>query len=151
MATESKSIIELKELRIGNYLLFKGEIIHVTTLTLDVDDESEDTIGFCKLGQIHNEVSDWNRSLFTDIERIPLTNNWTSENGLSIGRLGLKTGIGYGFAGNFSLYLEDNGTSCEVYIEQYSEGRELLPDIKYVHQLQNLFFSLIGRELKVIQ
>lgn len=144
MSNEQKSVIELKELQIGNYLLYKGELVHVTTLSLDVDDELEDTIGFCKHGQIHNETSDWNRALYNDLERIPITQEW-------INKLGLQFHIGYDFTRIFNLYIEYGEPYCGVSLEQYSEGREPLPGVKYIHQLQNLFSALIGRELKVIQ
>jgi hypothetical protein len=44
-------VIELTELRIRNLLQYKGGIVHVTLLDTDVDDESEETIGFCKFGE----------------------------------------------------------------------------------------------------
>jgi len=144
MAHEVKELIELAELKIGNCLLYKGEIIHITSLSLDIDDEYEDTIGFCKLGEISNEIAAWNRSLYNDLERIPLTEEW-------IIRFQLHFNYGYEFAGKFNLYIEKGEPDCRICLEQYSEGREPLPDIKYVHQFQILFAALIGKELKVIQ
>lgn len=144
MATEVKELIKLSELKIGNYLLYKGEIVHVTSLSLDIDDEYEDTIGFCKLGETSNEVAAWNRSLYNDIERIPLTQEW-------IIKFQLHFSYGYEFAGIFNLFIEYGEPICSICLEQYSEGREPLPEIKHVHQFQNLFSALIGKELKVIQ
>jgi hypothetical protein len=144
VAHEVKELIELSELKIGNYLLYKGEIVHVTSLSMDIDDEYEDIIGFCKLGEISNEVAAWNRSLYNDLERIPLTEDWAI-------KLAVHFNYGYEFASNFNLYLMNGDHHCLVYLEQYGEGRELLPDIKYVHQFQTLFAALIGKELKVIQ
>lgn len=143
MAHEVKDLIELSELKIGNYLLYKGEIVHVTSLSLDIDDEYEDTIGFCKLGEISNEVAAWNRSLYNDLERILLTEDWVI-------KLGLHFNYGYEFAGKFNLFIYAEPV-CYVCLEQYSEGREPLLDIKYVHQFQNLFSALIGKELKVVK
>lgn len=144
MATEVKELIKLSELKIGNYLLYKGEIVHVTSLSLDIDDEYEDTIGFCKLGETSNEVAAWNRSLYNDLERIPLTQEW-------IIKFQLHFSYGYEFAGIFNLFIEYGEPICSICLEQYSEGREPLPEIKHVHQFQNLFSALIGKELKVIQ
>lgn len=144
MAHEVKELIELSELKIGNYLLYKGEVVHVTSLSLDIDDEYEDTIGFCKLGSISDEIAAWNRALAHDLERIPLTYEW-------IVKLGVHFNYGYEFAGKFNLFIEYGDPICTVSLEQYSEGREPLPDIKYVHQFQVLFSALIGKELKVIQ
>lgn len=144
MAHEVKELIELSELKIGNYLLYKGEVVHVTSLSLDIDDEYEDTIGFCKLGSISDEIAAWNRALAHDLERIPLTYEW-------IVKLGVHFNYGYEFAGKFNLFIEYGDPICTVSLEQYSEGREPLPDIKYVHQFQVLFSALIGKELKAIQ
>lgn len=142
MAYEVKELIELSELKIGNYLLYKGEIVHVTSLSLDIDDEYEDTIGFCKLGETSNEVAAWNRALANDLERIPLTEDW-------IIKFRLHFNYGYDFTGKFNLYIEYGEPNCFVCLEQYSEGREPLPDIKHVHDLQNLFSALVRKELKV--
>lgn len=144
MAYEVKELIELSELKIGNYLIYKGEAVHVTSLSLDIDDEYEDIIGFCKLGSISNEFAAWNRALANDLERIPLTYEW-------IVKLGVHFNYGYEFAGKFNLFIEYGDPICTVSLEQYSEGREPLPDIKYVHQFQVLFSALIGKELKAIQ
>jgi hypothetical protein len=37
----------------------------------------------------------------------------------------------------------------EVSLEQFGEGRCSLPHIKYVHQYQNLYYDLTGKELEV--
>ena len=142
MAHEVKELIELSELRIGSLLLYKGQPVYVTSLSMDVDDEYEDTIGFCKLGESSNEVVAWNTSLVNDLERIPLTQEW-------IIKLGLHFNYGYEFAGKFNLYIEYGEPVCHVCLEQYSEGREPLPDFRHVHQLQRLFSVLIGQELKL--
>lgn len=144
MAYEVKELIELSELKIGNYLLYKGEIVHVTSLSLDIDDEYEDTIGFCKFGETSNEVAAWNRSLYNDLERIPLTEEWVI-------KFRLHFNYGYEFAKVFNLYIDYGEPVCSIQLEQSSEGRELLPDIKHVHQFQNLFSALIGKELNATQ
>lgn len=144
MAHEVKDLIELSELKIGNYLLYKGEVVHVTSLSLDIDDEYEDTIGFCKLGSVSNEIAAWNRSLYNDLDRIPLTEDW-------IIKFRLHFNYGYEFAKIFNLFIERGEPVCRVCLEQYSEGREPLPDIKHVHRFQNLFSALMDIHLKVTQ
>lgn len=144
MSHEVKTLIELSELRIGNYLLYKGEEVHITSLSMDIDDEYEDQIGFCKLGETSHEHSAWNRSLYPNLEKIPLCKDWVI-------RLGLHFNYGYEFAKVFNLYIDCVDDNCVVSLEQYSEGREPLPGIKYVHQLQELFKALIGTELKARQ
>src|SRR4051812_18955720 len=66
-------VIELRELRIGNILSYKGSYVHATLLSIDADDEYEDTIGFCLLGTNSKEKSDWNRALAADLNRVALT------------------------------------------------------------------------------
>jgi hypothetical protein len=143
MAHEVKELIELSELKIGNYLLYKGEVVHVTSLSLDIDDEYEDTIGFCKLGEISNEIAAWNRSLYNDLEGIPLTVEW-------IIKLGVRLNYGYEFAQFFNLFIFSAEQICRVFIE-HSGSRNSLPDIKYVHRFQVLFAALTGKELKSVQ
>ena len=147
MNIPSEKIIDIRELRIGNYLLYDGKIVHVTLLSMDIDDEYEESIGFCELGKTTNEKADWNRALCDKLDRIPLRPEWLDRLGVSFGK-GL--GYGYPFAENFNLYLTQrpwNAVECTVM--QYSEGDELLQHIKYVHQLQNLYFSLTGEELTI--
>lgn len=49
------------------------------------------------------------------------------------------------FADNFNLTIKPTG----VLLKQKNEGVKYLTYIKYVHQLQNLFFALTGVELTV--
>lgn len=154
MAHEVKKLIELSELKIGNYLLYKGEVVHVTSLSLDIDDEYEDTIGFCKLGETSNEIAAWNRALYNDLERISLTPEYLK-------RLGFERS-------NTSPY-----NDCEAFIIfkdsarlVWSAGDVFKPlsngfiritnydiisnpnPIKHIHHLQNLIHGLTGQELK---
>jgi len=54
----------------------------------------------------------------------------------------------FSFAGDFDCYFNVFGRN-EICIEQYSEGALELEHIKYVHQLQNLYFALTGKELEI--
>lgn len=66
---------------------------------------------------------------------IPLTEEWFK-----------KLGGSFRFAKEFICDWQ-NGF---VTIEEYGEGEFALKHIKYVHQLQNLYFALTGEELKPI-
>lgn len=149
MAHEVKELIELSELKIGNYLLYKGEIVHVTSLSMDIDDEYEDTIGFCKLGETSNEVAAWNRSLYNDLERIPLTIDL-------LDRFGFRK-----FADD--SYHQPAMLTWRVLYDDYEKAASyctcIYPElghrvylnirIEYVHQLQNIYYTMTGEELKL--
>lgn len=157
MSNEPKSLIELMELKIGNYLLYKGEIVHVTSLSLDIDDEYEDTIGFCKLGETSNEVAAWNRSLYNDLERIPITQEYLNKLGFE-----KSTTSPYNDCDAFVIFkdsarliwcagdvfkLLSNGF---IRLTNYDIISNPNP-IKHIHRLQNLIHGLTGKELKLTQ
>lgn len=84
---------------------------------------------------------------YDEIKPIPLTPEW-------LDHLDIKysDGLGYSypFAENFNLYLTKRVfKSVECTIMQYSEGDERLAHIEYVHQFQNLYFALTGKELEI--
>lgn len=140
----SESVIELKELRIGNILSYKGEYVHVTMLSIDADDEYEDTIGFCKLGRNTNEHVDWNRALANDLNRVLLTPEILEK-------------CGFKNRSQTTDYLFEHpklmlaGTMKRFFPSVWGESG---PDgygneIKFLHQLQNLYFALTGEELQI--
>jgi len=50
------------------------------------------------------------------------------------------------------FYYEDGGSECtqvQIWQEGYFDGGMYLSPIKYLHQLQNLFFVIIGTELNI--
>jgi hypothetical protein len=129
------------ELRIGNLLMvgnYDVKVIEIHHLGVQVCDleETQDT---------------W--ELYTDrIKPIPLTEEWLLKfdgfikdgEYLSIGRLDCKYCFKYrDLADNWAFYIE------------YTDGRPtddgvkypVAFDIKYVHQLQNLYFSITREEL----
>lgn len=129
--------IELKDLRIGNILSYKGELVHVTQLSMDIDDEYQDIIGFCKLGQTQNEISDWNRALALDLKPFSLSPEILLACGFE------KDGMDYSrTAGKLKL----TGFFFEDYFVTMLMGQRLV-DLKYLHQLQNLYHSLTEDEL----
>lgn len=152
MSVPIERIIELSELRIGNYLEYKGEIVHVTMLSLDIDDEYQDIIGFCKLGSFSNEHSDWNRALAATLNRIPITPDWLVKLGfekynditytIPIKEFGLQ-----------KLVLTGDGKDLIVSLADYYSTKEsimIFPErIQYLHQLQNIIFALTFKELKL--
>ena len=85
-----------------------------------------------------------------DLEPIPLTEEWLLKFGFYLRD---------GFSNTFKLNVEKHQYDCSeiTYSEKeglfrFSNGQQkgttLIPHIKYVHQIQNLYFALIGEELK---
>lgn len=69
------------------------------------------------------------------VKPIPLTDEW----------LNAANGTSFDDELSMTIWCDNRG----VYLEQYGEGRMLLSHIKYVHQLQNLYFALTGTELEL--
>lgn len=139
-----QDLIELKELRIGNLLLYKGELVCVTLLSCDIDDEYEDQICFVKFGTSSNEKGGWNRSLVNDLERIPLTPEWLER---------MDTFIGsdlYKFI-HTDFYLRYTETGVDMALDSLDGIKKhyFKYGIKYVHEIQNLYFALTGEELTI--
>jgi hypothetical protein len=156
MGVPVEKLIDPGELRIGNILSYKGKLVHVTNLSLDIDDEYTDMIGFCQLGKTTDEIFDWNRALAGDLDRVRLTPEILKSCGFE------KDGFG---CYNLSINPFDSGTKKlffvgdYLYLQEGSEGehemkhhlvilwnKDLMKEF-YLHQLQNLYFSLTGKEL----
>ena len=120
--------MKANELRIGNWVLYEGKAEKLYDFEHDLSLVSFET----------SPTGTWSPAInHSGIFPIPLTEEWLL-------RLGIQ--FGFDFAEVFSVRMEDNGG---LTVEQYSEGRFELPHIKYVHQLQNLYFALTGQELEV--
>jgi hypothetical protein len=118
-------MIKSNELRIGNYIDYE-RTTHVVTRLLE-----------------HYVSHDWHKSIGEDaydtsydsINPIPLTSE-------ILEKCGFKLRDGY--LKNYPLYsiTSQNGKE-QIQITGYMS----LPQIKYLHQLQNLYFALTGKEL----
>lgn len=140
MSIIDNRIIELKELRIGNLLEYKGDMVQVTSLSCDIDDEYEDQICFVKFGTSTNEKGGWNRSLVNDLKRIPLTGDMLERCGFehfhsSWYRIALFNGARY-----LNYSVRDNGWS----IQDGEDDDVVFKGPLFLHQLQNLYFSFAG-------
>lgn len=126
-------MIDIKDLRIGNILTHEGEIVYVSSLSLDIDDEYEETIGFCKWGTHANEKAGWNRELADTLLPVPLTPEWLERCGLSF------------YEHDNELFpmvaMKHNGQVVAVFTKT--------APCEYVHQLQNLYHALTGTELQI--
>lgn len=122
-------MIKPEELRIGNYVQKPEEIV-----VTDIDQFGVNGY-YCEvLGGMDYDDGGY----FKDINPIPLTEEWL----LSLRFDDLGT-YGYGI-GEFHIRLNDKG---KLYFP--INGKKVI--IKYVHQLQNLFFALTNKELTIMK
>lgn len=119
--------MKANELRIGNYVKSLN-----TVCTIDCI--------FRQQVEVSNNYEEWTPDL-EDIKPIPLTEDWLLKFGFNKG----EDIVGYCFfielenIEDFTIHLQDGKL---VY---FYEDLEL----KYVHQLQNLYFALTGEELTI--
>lgn len=122
-------MINANELRIGNLVTFKWWINEVREV-----DSIDATFGKIEMKGHCDEFE------LDDIDPIPLTEEWLLRMGFSK------------LAGLYTIYTD----ACEFvfnedHISIVVEGQWLpLNHINQVHQLQNLFFCLCGKELEVV-
>ena len=125
------------ELRIGNLVDLGNriakviEINHLACVVVDLE-ETQDTI------------EDYDRT-----KPIPLTEEWLLKFGFE---------LEHEFTNAYKLYTTKHPYDCSNITYSINEkmlrfsngenkGSTLIPHIKYVHQLQNLYFALTGEEL----
>lgn len=124
--------MKASELRIGNLLQDKeGNIYKVTTL--DEDHSAERTI---MAWNIKNPAYGKDDDSLMPIE---LTEEWLVKFEFENDEITWSNG---------SIMLSGDG-AC--WFKHFNTGNKLGIDVKYVHQLQNLYFALTGTELTVKQ
>jgi hypothetical protein len=133
---------ELKptDLRIGNYVThcdYTDGIFKVESITYQ-----EDAVGGYVVDTIGGKNGTWSNPI-NCIEPIELTEEWF----LKFGFDSLDTSFGklFEFRTGRYAWLIDNFGSLHLYYSEY----ENIANVKYVHQLQNLYFALTGQELEV--
>ncbi len=135
--------MDAKELRIGNLVKInnsllietENEIYKIIGFNERTDWEFPDSDGVISLQHIESIRTYSQFSQF--IEPIPLTEEWL-----------LKFGFEYDSIiwGKELLMLSPNETFFNIWVETLTYGR-LEIEMRYVHQLQNLYFALTGEEL----
>lgn len=140
---EPAILLDLNDLRIGNILSYKGELVHVTFLSRDIDDEYQDIIGFCKLGKYTDEVSGWNRELCKDLRPVAITDD-------HLVKLGFHK-IDDDFYTKDDLYFRKDGVALQLGSTHYILD-DFEPvgsvDYEFLHDIQNLIFALTRNELR---
>lgn len=122
--------MEANELRIGNFVLFSND---GTIFTVGSIEEKGFTVQ-------NEEETTWIES--EEFEPIPLTEEWLLKFGfkLNMNWFNWNAAIGENEIGDFKLalrYTDDFGW--------FYQSR--CTPLKYVHQLQNLYFAITGEEL----
>jgi hypothetical protein len=120
--------MKASELRIGNLVDWNGEIAKVSQI-LELE------VGF-KCGE-----SDLTKA----IKPIPLTEEWLLNFGFKKCENGWKT---LSICNDWTYLSWERLAGIELSVSKHSC---MLPNINYVHQLQNLYFTLTGEELKIKQ
>ena len=121
--------MKANELRIGNYLFNENS-----------EAKQVVKIGFTRvwIGKINDY---WDAVDYGDTSSIPLTEEWLLKFGFE------EEGESFNL-NDFSIELiGDDGRWCTYFFDTYHSVECSLSLIKYVHQLQNLYFALTGEEL----
>jgi hypothetical protein len=140
------------DLRIGNLLLYEDRIIEVVGLNkgwIEYNNEEFDKCGdkpkYFEPIELTEEVL-----LKIGFEKV----HKKKIAGLNVNEFILKNDINDSKFGNISYHLFESGNSF-IFIEygDYYEGKDndciYKLDVKYLHQLQNTYYCLTGKELEV--
>lgn len=127
-----QSVLKASDLRVGNKLLFLGDVVTFKNIT----EFREDGIFWIKTFEPKIESKNFH------FKPIPLTEEWL-----------LKFGLKKTHYNNEIIYDSGHQNSTYIIIDENSSSYFMwgayLTSIKYVHELQNLYFALMKRELTV--
>lgn len=131
-------MIKVNELRIGNifYPIQRNTLVHMPAhVPFKIIQIELFQVQACLF---HDNIAQSVPQIFPirDISGIPLTPEIVKK---------IKQ-VSFDFAENFTCYISRDG---KILLEQYSEGQEELNQIKYLHQLQNLYYSLMDNDLEI--
>lgn len=123
--------MKANELRIGNYVYHPMRDEHFA---------------------IDRGLFEYNNGLanLEDFRPIPLTEEWLKDFGFEKSVDKYQEGISYGLEAEFGIHIvfaDGDINYCSLY-QNYQLIDFFTGHIKYVHQLQNLYFALTGKELE---
>ena len=133
--------MKTQELRIGNYL----ELQEIIFKVISIDGRDNSIIA----ESINKECP----SIITEIPKpIPLTEEWLLKFGFHQ-QIGFIKFIGEKYTNSFEV-AHNSLDKWYCYFRNFNKGEQddfvlLRNDLKYVHQLQNLYFELTGKELTI--
>lgn len=137
-------MIQANELRIGNSLLYKENIVAVTVLSVNTKNFSIGYIAFNEFGKTDGQIGGNIEGLGNKLERVPLTPE-------------LLEKCGFEETDDSWYYLSKSEPLFQLHPEQsekysYShiwDGAFTGRVISALHELQNLYFALTGKELEI--
>ena len=133
--------MKANELRIGN-LVFRinrsGKIHLPQENPLEVLQIGRHFSEVLLMGEIPAQKEEWIKISNGDLSPIPLNSEWLE-------RLGFKSNIWTALWSKDDLSIN----IATPFYAWYGKESKTISDIKYVHQLQNLYFALTGQELEV--
>lgn len=126
--------MKAEELRIGNWINL-------------YDDYNSQITGFTNTGKVwfvnnpHDEKCAW---IIENIKPIPLTEKWLLNSGF------IERPDCYSLQiGNDIYFISIKGVLYIFGPDCPNEGYGIEVNVKYIHQLQNLYYTLTGRELEI--
>lgn len=132
------------ELRIGNYF---SPTRYANGLRIPTDKAGQvitlefDNVQWVFADQIPAQIEKWNISKYYEIEPITITEEW------------LQKGRFYQHFGDWAIGVDVDGEIYSLEFRQkggwFFEGIQLPKQPKFIHELQNLYFAFIGKELKM--
>lgn len=125
-----------QELRIGNLVECFG--------TREVIAIKKNKIKIQKLTNQGNYILEWVPTRTMSLEPLPITEQWLSTLGFFI----IETNkCVEAFRENFRYSIKQVDDSDQWF---WCDGENVITNLKYLHQLQNLYFSLTGEELDLL-
>ena len=138
---ELKNKLTAQQLRIGNLVEYEGEIYEIDTISKLFPTLNTVAFGIGVVG--------WD-----NLNPIPLTEEWLLKFGFEVENFDYNIKISECGVVSLQLIAQDEKCSSFSVCVIQSDEDELddyvfLSDIKYVHSLQNLFYSLTNEELAI--
>ena len=149
--------LDAATLRLGNNIFHNGKVVRVVSLDWDLEDESEPLIKVDTLGMEKNAIGgSWKKFIElneTNFNPIPLTEEWLLKMGLkeTFDECSFEISVSINNRHSVINASWEPEISVDIYTTNpYKEdGSWLNTNVKYVHQLQNLYFAITGEELTV--
>lgn len=146
-------MIQPNELRVGNlFQLLSSRPVRIPESTIfKILEIHAFSFSCVQYEQIPAQVEEWLTFPFNKLSPIPLTPEWLERFGFSEKNKYWSYPCGDGFyiaytpSGEFWIAIERSDGDDDCGEDEYARK---LP-IKYVHQLQNLYHSLTGKELEI--
>ncbi len=131
--------LQAKDLRVGNLLTFSNGI----------DPDKIIVVGRRFFSSASIEKEDGNFDVTPYYRSIPLTEDWLRRGGFEYDEYNF---MGFVLESNLGISIGKDENGVWFYFGNLEEyWVDILNEIKYVHQLQNLYFALTGEELEFNQ